>query len=102
MQCEGTIDIHQVFGGGGVVFNVFFSPYLSRAEKGTQSCRRFQEPGQIGKFLKALGVQSDLIIEALGKLTAGRSTSIPNVVLSVAAIRSHGLESTAIPKRRIS
>ena len=80
MANEGTIRIHRLIGGAGAAFRVSFVPYDSDGE-GTAGVRSFHEVQQVRTFLKSIGVNAEVIKEALRQLAAGRSASVPNVAL---------------------
>ena len=89
MANEGTIRIHRLIGGNGAAFRVSFVPYDSDGE-GTAGVRSFHEVQQVRAFLKSIGVNADLVKDALRQLAAGRSASVPNVSLSDKAVKSAG------------
>jgi hypothetical protein len=90
MANDGTIRIHRSIGGSGAAFRVTFAPYDTDAE-GAAGVRAFHEVQQVRAFLKSLGLNAQLIGDALRQLAAGRSASVPNVTLSESAVRSSGL-----------
>ena len=93
MANEGTIRIHRSIGGTGAAFRVSFVPYSADGDS-TAGVRAFHEVQQVRSFLKSLGINQDLIQDALRQLAAGRSASLSNVSLSDSVIRSAGLDST--------
>ena len=99
MANEGTIRIHRLIGGAGAAFRVSFVPYDSDGE-GTAGVRSFHEVQQVRTFLKSIGVNSEVIKEALRQLAAGRSASVLNVALSEEVVKSSGLDATAAVARR--
>jgi len=99
MANDGTIRIHRSIGGTGAAFRVSFVPYDSDGES-KAGVRAFHEVQQVRAFLKSLGVNSDLVKDALRQLAAGRSASVPNVSLSEEVVRNAGLESTVTLVRR--
>jgi hypothetical protein len=99
MATEGTIRIHRSIAGTGAAFRVSFVPYDSDGE-GAAGVRSFHEVQQVRAFLKALGVNQELIADALRQLAAGRSASLPNVSLSEAVVKSSGLTTTPSLARR--
>ena len=99
MANEGTIRIHRSIGGTGAAFRVSFVPYDSDGE-GAAGVRAFHEVQQVRAFLKSLGVNPQLIADALRQLAAGRSASVANVSLSEEVVRNAGLQSTAALARR--
>lgn len=99
MAHEGTIRIHRSIGGSGAAFRVSFVPYDSDGE-GAAGVRAFHEVQQVRAFLKGLGVNAQLIADALRQLAAGRSASVPNVSLSDEVVKSAGLDFTATLARR--
>jgi hypothetical protein len=99
MATEGTIRIHRSIAGTGAAFRVSFVPYDSDGE-GAAGIRSFHEVQQVRAFLKSLGVNQELIADALRQLAAGRSASLPNVSLSEAVVKSSGLTTTPSLARR--
>ena len=99
MANEGTIRIHRLIGGTGAAFRVSFVPYDTDGE-GAAGVRSFHEVQQVRAFLKSLGMNAQLISDALRQLAAGRSASVPNVSLSEEAVKSAGLETTDTLARR--
>jgi len=99
MANEGTIRIHRLIGGAGAAFRVSFVPYDSDGE-GTAGVRSFHEVQQVRTFLKSIGVNAEVVKEALRQLAAGRSASVPNVALSEEVVKSSGLDATAAVVRR--
>jgi hypothetical protein len=99
MANEGTIRIHRSIGGTGAAFRVSFVPYDSDGE-GTAGVRAFHEVQHVRAFLKSLGVNAELIKDALRQLAAGRSASVPNVSLSEEVVKSAGLDTSASLARR--
>ncbi len=95
MANEGTIRVHRMLGGSGAAFHVTFAPY-EKTDGGAVGVRRFHELQHVRAFLRVLGVGAELIREALRQLAAGRSASVPGVVLSDEALRREGLETTAM------
>jgi len=74
-------------------------PYDSDGE-GTAGVRSFHEVQQVRAFLKSIGVNAELVKDALRQLAAGRSASVPNVALSEEVVKSSGLDATATVARR--
>jgi hypothetical protein len=99
MANEGTIRIHRLIGGTGAAFRVSFVPYDSDGEN-TFGVRSFHEVQQVRAFLKSLGVNAELVKDALRQLAAGRSASVPNVSLSDEVVKGAGLDGTASLARR--
>jgi hypothetical protein len=99
MANEGTIRIHRSIGGIGAAFRVSFVPYDSDGE-GTVGVRAFHEVQQVRAFLKSLGVNAELITDALRQLAAGRSASVPNVSLSQEVVRNARLDISEPVARR--
>jgi|SRR5271170_4891860 hypothetical protein len=99
MANEGTIRIHRSIGGTGAAFRVSFVPYDSDGE-GTAGVRAFHEVQHVRAFLKSLGVNAELVKDALRQLAAGRSASVPNVSLSEEVVKSAGLDTSASLARR--
>jgi len=99
MANEGTIRIHRSIGGTGAAFRVSFVPYASDGE-GTAGVRAFHEVQQVRAFLKSLGVNAELVKDALRQLAAGRSASVPNVSLSEEVVKSAGLDTSVTLARR--
>jgi hypothetical protein len=99
MAHEGTIRIHRSIGGIGAAFRVSFVPYDSDVE-GAAGVRAFHEVQQVRAFLKGLGVNAQLIADALRQLAAGRSASVPNVSLSDEVVKNAGLDTTPSLARR--
>ena len=95
MANEGTIRIHRLIGGTGAAFRVSFVPYDTDGES-TAGVRSFHEVQQVRAFLKSLGVNAELVTDALRQLAAGRSASVPNVSLSEDVVKSSGLVATAV------
>jgi len=101
MANEGTIRIHRSIGGTGAAFRVSFVPYDSDADADAAAgVRSFHEVQQVRAFLKSLGVNAQLIADALRQLAAGRSAYVPNVSLSEDVVKSAGLRATASLARR--
>jgi hypothetical protein len=98
MPNEGTVRIHRSIAGTGAAFRVSFVPY--DAEDGSAGVRAFHEAQQVRSFLKTLGVNAQLIADALRQLAAGRSASLPNVSLSEDVVKHAGLNITASLARR--
>jgi hypothetical protein len=94
MAYEGTIRIHRSIGGTGAAFRVTFVPYDSDTA-GTAGVRAFHEVQQVRAFLKSLGVNVELISDALRQLAAGRSAYVPNVSLSQEVVKHAGLRDAA-------
>jgi hypothetical protein len=90
MANEGTIRVSRSITGTGAAFRVSFVPYDSDAA-GDAAVRSFHEVQQVRAFLKSLGVNQQLIADALQQLAAGRSASLPNVSLSESVVKSAGL-----------
>ena len=90
MASEGTIRIHRSIGGTAAAFRVSFVPYEDADTTGGE--RSFRELQQVRAFLKALGLGTENISDALRQLTMGRSASVPNVSLSDKAVKSAGFE----------
>jgi hypothetical protein len=88
-----------LIGGNGAAFRVSFVPYDSDGE-GTAGVRSFHEVQQVRTFLKSIGVNVEVVKEALRQLAAGRSASVPNVALSEEVVKSSGLDATAAVARR--
>jgi hypothetical protein len=99
MANEGTIRIHRSIAGTGAAFRVSFVPYDSDGE-GEAGVRSFHEVQQVRAFLKTLGVNQQLIADALRQLAAGRSASLPNVSLSESVVKSAGLTVSPTLARR--
>jgi hypothetical protein len=99
MANEGTIRIHRLIGGTGAAFRVSFVPYDADGES-TAGVRSFHEVQQVRAFLKSLGVNAELVKDALRQLAAGRSASVPNVSLTEEVVKSAGLVATASLARR--
>jgi hypothetical protein len=99
MANEGTIRIHRSIAGTGAAFRVSFVPYDSDGD-GSAGVRAFHEAQQVRSFLKTLGVNAQLIADALRQLAAGRSASLPNVSLSEDVVKHAGLTITASLARR--
>ena len=99
MANEWTIRIHRSIGGTGAAFRVSFVPYDSDGE-GTAGVRAFHEVQQVRAFLKSLGVNAELVKDALQQLAAGRSASVPNVSLSEEVVKNAGLHVSASLARR--
>ncbi len=91
MANEGTIRIHRSIAGTGAAFRVSFVPYSGEGEDGAAGGERtFRELQQVRAFLKMLGIGAEYIKDALRQLTAGRSTSLPNISLTDKAVKSAG------------
>jgi len=88
-----------LIGGAGAAFRVSFVPYDSDGE-GTAGVRSFHEVQQVRAFLKSIGVNAEVVKEALRQLAAGRSASVPNVALSEEVVKSSGLDATVNLARR--
>jgi len=99
MANEGTIRIHRSIAGTGAAFRVSFVPYDSEGE-GAAGVRSFHEVQQVRAFLKTLGVNQQLIADALRQLAAGRSASLPNVSIPEDVVKSAGLTVQASMARR--
>src|SRR6476660_4996359 len=99
MANDGTIRIHRSIAGSGAAFRVTFVPYDSD-DQGVAGVRSFHEAQQVRSFLKTLGVNAQLIADALRQLAAGRSASLPNVSLSEDVVKHAGLTITASMARR--
>jgi hypothetical protein len=99
MANEGTIRIHRSIAGTGAAFRVSFVPYDSEGE-GAAGVRSFHEVQQVRAFLKTLGVNQQLIADALRQLAAGRSASLPNVSIPEDVVKSAGLTVQAAVARR--
>jgi hypothetical protein len=94
----GTINVHRTLSGSGAAFQVTFAPHEMKKES-TSGVRRFSELQQVRAFLKLLGIEANSIREAVRQLAAGRSASVPGVVLSDEILRREGLETTAMFRR---
>ncbi len=94
----GTINVHRMLGGSGAAFQVTFAPHEAKKDS-TSGVRRFSELQQVRAFLKVLGIEAGSIREALRQLAAGRSASVPDVVLSDEILRREGLETTEMFRR---
>ena len=95
----GTINVHRMLGGSGAAFQVTFAPHEGKKDGASGGVRRFSELQQVRAFLKVLGIEARSIREALRQLAAGRSASVPGVVLSDEILRREGLETTEMFRR---
>jgi hypothetical protein len=81
------------------VFDVFFAPNVDET---ACNSRRFRELQELGEFLESLTLRHEVVERTLQTVSAGRSASIPNVVLSDEVIFDQGLDSTVTLNRRIN
>jgi len=99
MKYQGTLGVHATVSENTPVFDVFFAPNVDET---ACNSRRFRELQELGEFLESLTLRHEVIERTLEEVSAGRSASIPNVVLSDEVIFDQGLDSTVTLNRRIN
>jgi hypothetical protein len=99
MKYQGTLGVHATVSENTPVFDVFFAPNVDET---ACNSRRFRELQELGEFLESLTLRHEVVEQTLETVSAGRSASIPNVVLSDQVIFDQGLDSTVTLNRRIN
>jgi hypothetical protein len=99
MKYQGTLGVHATVSENTPVFDVFFAPNVDET---ACNSRRFRELQELGEFLESLTLRHEVVERTLQTVSAGRSASIPNVVLSDEVIFDQGLDSTVTLNRRIN